>query len=299
VADLALSVVIPTRDRGSVVCQAAESALRCPRPDLEVIVVDDGSTDDTERRLSRIADGRLRFQRLDSTGNANRARNTGARLSKAPLIAFLDSDDAFGPGRIDRLTDFFARRLDVDCLVDGYVEHARGGTQIHRMPSTTPDRTELRYMLLAHVIPLTNSAITVRRSAFEAVGGYEETMPRHQDRELLLRLAEAHSIWLGDETDVEKHRMAQSLSHELDGYIEGLDALAGRFADYHLPENRQVFRYLVVRGILKALTTGHWAAAFRELGDWRHAENLPKDYLRCLAAYREGRRQRVLARARH
>jgi glycosyltransferase involved in cell wall biosynthesis len=298
-ASLALAVVIPTRDRSSVIRRSVESALRSPRPDLEVIVVDDGSSDDTQYQLSQVADERFRYHRLNSHGNANRARNIGARLSSAPLISFLDSDDAFGPGRIDRLIGFFSRWRDVDCLIDGYVEYSRGGIHRHRMPDFKPDRSELRYMLLAHLIPLTNSAITIRRSAFEIIGGYDETMPRHHDRELLLRLAEGHSIWLGDETDVEKHRMTRSLSHAYDGYIEGLDALAARFTDYHLPENEQLFRYLIVRNILKALMTGHWPAAFREFGAWRRTPNLPKGYLRCLKAYRLGRRERTLARVRH
>ena len=269
--------------------------LRSPRPDIEVVVVDDGSSDNTARRLGQLADDRFRYHRLESEGNANRARNVGARLAQAPLIAFLDSDDAFRPQRVDRLIEFFARWSNVDCLVDGYVEFARGQTHTHRMPQVTPDRQTIWHMLLAHLIPLTNSAITLRRTAFEAVGGYDESMPRHQDRELLLRLVRAHSVFFGDQTDVEKHRSQRSLSHEFDGYVEGLDALAARFPDYHAPDNAQLFRYLIVRGILKALATGHWPAAWREFGQWRQAENLPKDYLRCLAAYRAGRRQRAAA----
>lgn len=288
--------MIPTRDRGNVIRRSVESALRCQRQDLEVIVVDDGSIDDTAHQLSNVTDHRFRYHWLDSNGNANRARNTGAQMSRAPLIAFLDSDDAFAPTRIDRLIGFFSRWQDVDCLVDGFVEFSRGGRQIHRMPDTKPDRPTLHYMLLAHLIPLTNSAITVRRPAFESIGGYDESMPRHQDRELLIRLAQQHSLWLGDESDVEKHRVARSISHSFDGYIAGLDALAARIPDYQLPENERLFRYLVVRGIFKAAATGHWLAAFREFSDWRQATNLPKDYLRCLAAYRDGRRQRNRAR---
>jgi glycosyltransferase involved in cell wall biosynthesis len=293
----AISVVIPTRDRGGVVRRSVESALRSPRPDLEVVVVDDGSSDDTAARLAQVADDRLRYHRVDSIGNANRARNIGARLAQASLIAFLDSDDAFGPTRIDRLIGFFSRRQDVDCLVDGYVEFRRGANHVHRMPRIRQGQPSLQYMLIAHLIPLTNSAITIRRPAFESVGGFDETMPRHHDRELLLRVAHTHSIWLGDETDVEKHRSDASISHEFDGYMEGLDALAARCPGFHLPENEQLFRYLVVRGIVKALTTGHWPAAYREFGAWRRAKYLPKDYLRCLGSYRSGRRQRAEAQA--
>jgi glycosyltransferase involved in cell wall biosynthesis len=292
----ALSVVIPTRDRGYVIRRAVESALRSQRNDIEVIVVDDGSSDDTAVSVSRIADGRLRLHRVESTGNANRARNLGARMSTAMLVAFLDSDDAFGPNRIDRLIEFFDRHPDVDCLVDGYVESGRGASRVHRMPDGMPDPQEIRRMLLAHTLPLTNSAIALRRHAFESVGGYDESMYRHQDRELLLRLAAGHSIRFGDGTDVEKNRLARSMSRDVDGYIAGLDALAARCPDYRLPENAEIFRYLTVRGIVKAVMTGRWPAALREVRAWQAAEHLPKDYLRCLAAYRTGSRQRRLAR---
>ncbi len=292
-----LSVIIPTRNRGSVVCRSLESVLRSPRTDLEVVLVDDGSNDDTSSRVSQLVDRRLRFHQINSEGNANRARNIGARLSHGSLLAFLDSDDVFGLNRVERLIGFFSRWPNVDCLVDGYVEISRGTVRTHRMPHSTPSNREIRHMLLAHLIPLTNSAITIRRSAFEAVGGFDEAMPRHQDRELLLRVAQAHSIWFGDDTGVEKHRMASSISHNYDGYIAGLDALVARFADYKLPENSKIFRYLIVRGIVKAIITGHWPAALRELRQWHRAEHLPKDYIRCFRAYRDGARQRSIAQA--
>jgi glycosyltransferase involved in cell wall biosynthesis len=293
-----LSVVIPTRDRGAVIGRAVASALGSPRKDIEVVVVDDGSSDDTAVSVSRFADGRLRLHRIESTGNANRARNLGARMSTGALVAFLDSDDAFGPNRIERLIDFFARHPEVDCLIDGYVEKGPRGSRVHRMPHgmDLPDRQEIRRMLLAHLLPLTNSAIALRRSAFDSVGGYDESMRRHQDRELLLRLAAGHSICFGDATDVEKHRLARSMSRDVDGYIAGLDALAARCPDYHLPENAEIFRYLTVRGIVKAVATGRWAAALREFRAWQAAEHLPKDYVRCFAAYHAGSRQRRLAR---
>jgi len=296
---IAISVVIPTRDRGAAVYRSVKSVLSSSRHDLEVIVVDDGSTDHTMSHLLTIDDSRLRFHHLESAGNANRARNAGARLARGELIAFLDSDDCFGPNRVDRLIDFFGRRPDIDCLVDGYIEINRGATRIHSMPRLNPSPPQLRYMLVAHLIPLTNSAITVRGPAFEAVGGYDENLRRHQDRELLLRLTKRHSLWLGDVTDVEKHRLGRSLSHEHDGYIAGMDALAARCPDYSLPQNDDVFRYLVVRGIIKAITTGHWAAGFRELRQWRKAQHLPKGYFKCLGAYWIGRSQRSRAKKDH
>jgi glycosyltransferase involved in cell wall biosynthesis len=296
--DPALSVVIPTRNRGGVIRRAVDSVLAGGHRDVEVIVVDDGSTDCTGTELSRIDDARVRVHRLKSQGSANRARNAGARLARAGLIAFLDSDDCFAPRRVGRLIRFFGQRLDVDCLVDGYIGVSRRGERVHAMPPIQPDPEQIRRMLIAHVIPLTNSAISLRRAAFEAVGGYDEDMPRHQDRELLLRLARNHRIQFGDTTDVKKYRTGQSISHDHDGYIAGMDALAARCPDYNLPENADIFRYLVVRGIIKALTTGHWGAALRELRAWRKASHLPRDYLVSIRAYRAGRAQRALLQGR-
>jgi glycosyltransferase involved in cell wall biosynthesis len=287
-----LSVVIPSRNRASVIGRAVESVLRSPRPDIEVIVVDDGSTDNTAARLARIADTRLRIHRIESNGNANRARNIGARLSRGPLIAFLDSDDVFAVNRVGRLIEYFASHNDVDCLVDGYVEISRGRQRVHRVPRGAPSASRIRRALLAHLIPLTNSAITLRRTAFESVNGYDECMPRHQDRELLLRLGGDHSIGFDNKFDIEKHRGDKSLSHEMDGYIMGLDALAARHPDYFQPEYIDIFRYLIVRGIIKAFLTGHWFAAFRELRKWRDADHLPKDYIRCFVAYGRGQKLR-------
>jgi glycosyltransferase involved in cell wall biosynthesis len=290
---VSLSVVIPTRNRCAVIGRAVGSVLADVRPDLEVVVVDDGSADLTGSILSAIGDPRLIVHRLESAGNANRARNMGARLSRGAVIAFLDSDDRFAPARVGRLLGFFAEHPEVDGLVDGYVEFTRGRQRLHAMPRTKPESAKLRRLLMAHALPLTNSALSVRRSAFEAVGGYDEGMPRHQDRELLLRLTRAHTVWLGDQADVEKYRVDRSLSHDHDGYIAGLDALAARCPEYFLPENADLLRYLVTRGVIKAATTGHWGAALREIARWRRAEHLPKDYLRCLVAYRSGRLSRL------
>jgi glycosyltransferase involved in cell wall biosynthesis len=289
---LALSVIIPTRNRLPTIGRAVKSALFCRRADIEVVVVDDGSTDGTSSYLADIGDPRLRVEALASTGNANRARNIGAGIAQGAILAFLDSDDVYGVGRIDRLIAFFGENPGVDCLVDGYVDISRREKRIHRLGITAADGGKIRRMLLAHLMPLTNSAISIRRAAFEAIGGYDEKMPRHQDRELLLRVAANRRLSFGQSIDVEKYRARNSISHEFDGYVAGLDALVARCPDYHLPENVDVLRYLVVRGILKAVNTGHWIAAVRELRRWQAAQHLPKDILKCLLAYPEGRRQR-------
>jgi len=95
-----VSVVIPTHDRGRVVVEAIESALAQTHPPLEVIVVDDGSTDDTAERVGRLRDARVRYLRRPHAG-VSAARNAGIAAATGDLVAFLDSDDLWKPDKVE------------------------------------------------------------------------------------------------------------------------------------------------------------------------------------------------------
>lgn len=114
---LPISVIIPTYNRAALVLRAVSSALsQCCSGD-EVIVVDDGSDDDTEVRLQPYRN-RIVYQRV-SHGGAGRARNVGMSIAKSPLIAFLDSDDEWIPGKLGLQRAFLNARPDVlFCFTD-------------------------------------------------------------------------------------------------------------------------------------------------------------------------------------
>ncbi|QKD03925.1 glycosyltransferase family 2 protein [Mesorhizobium loti] len=293
VATPRLAVVIPTKNRRDSLPRTLASVLDNGRADIELVVIDDGSTDGTENYLATVDDPRLTWRRRPTSAGANRARNEGAALSSAPLIAFLDSDDAFRPGRLDRLIAFFDENPDIACTIDGFSDISDSGERVHRLPCTTPDSEKLRQLLLCHCIPLTNSTVTVRRAAFTAVGGYDPDLWRHQDRELLLRLARQHRIAFGAATDVFKYRSGNSISRNHAGYIRGLDDFVARCPDYRSPDYESILSYLTVRGPLKAMAQGHFGDALSEVKAWRKASHLPSGF-HVLPGYFMGRRQRRL-----
>lgn len=96
-----LSVVIPTRNRAHLVCDAIESAFAQRPEQVEVIVVDDGSTDDTAELLRRAYGPRIHLLSLPERSGAGAARNAGVRLATGELLAFLDDDDLWLPGKLD------------------------------------------------------------------------------------------------------------------------------------------------------------------------------------------------------
>lgn len=112
-----LSVVIPTRNRAHLVCEAIESALGQRPGRVEVIVVDDGSTDDTANVLARAFGSRINLLSLPDRGGAGAARNAGARLATGKLLGFLDDDDLWLPGKLDAELRVFQQFPEAEAVV--------------------------------------------------------------------------------------------------------------------------------------------------------------------------------------
>jgi O-antigen biosynthesis protein len=100
-ADPAISIVLPTFNRASMVGRSIRSALGQTRGDFEILVVDDASTDDTEAAVAAIGDSRIRYLRHARNAGACAARNTGIGEARGDYIAFLDSDDEWAPEKLE------------------------------------------------------------------------------------------------------------------------------------------------------------------------------------------------------
>jgi glycosyltransferase involved in cell wall biosynthesis len=180
-----ISVVIPTYNTASLVVEAIDSALAQTLPPLEVVVVDDGSTDDTEARLAAYGD-RIIYVRQPNAGVSS-ARNRGLELARGELIAFLDSDDTWHPRKLE----IQASRLAADSGL------ALLGTRAFPLPTHSPpevadDRPALEdvtWERLAVSNPLTASSVLVRRSVLDRVGGFDIGLSGNEDRDLWLRVA--------------------------------------------------------------------------------------------------------------
>ena len=121
-----LSVVIPTRNRAHLVCEAIESALSQQHGRVEVIVVDDGSTDDTANILTRSFSSRIYLLRMPHRRGVGAARNAGVRLATGDLLAFLDDDDLWLPGKLDAELCVFERFPDAEAVVSDSLTFVEG-----------------------------------------------------------------------------------------------------------------------------------------------------------------------------
>jgi glycosyltransferase involved in cell wall biosynthesis len=289
-----IAIVIPVHNRAQVLGRALESVLASETADMEVIVVDDASTDATASIVRDMHDPRLRFERLPSKANANLARNHGIAVSTAPIIAFLDSDDVFKPGRIERLVRYFDQHPAVDAVLDGFAVITGAREEPAAVTSLSVDGGALAHLLVSHALPLTCSSIAARRAALQEIGGFDDSLPRHQDRDLLLRLSARHAVALGTGTDVVKYQSSDSISRNPVGYVAALDQLVGRHPRFRDEGFDDLLSYLACRVILKAILGGRFRSAIGEAQALTRTRHLPKSFLQGLLRYRRGRRARKL-----
>ena len=227
-AEPRVSVVLPTFNRGWILEQAVDSVLDQDYANLELIVIDDGSTDGTKRLLSRFGD-RITVIRQVNRG-VSAARNAGIRASSGELIALLDSDDTWLPGKVTVQVAFFSTHPDA--LVCQTAEiWIRNGVRVNPGKRHRKEAGMIfeRSLALCLVSP---SAVMMRKSLLEEVGLFDESLPACEDYDLWLRIAWKHPIHLIDQPLIVKrggHDDQLSRLPELDKYrIQSIARLLDR-----------------------------------------------------------------------
>jgi len=188
-----VSVILPVHNRADVLPRAIESVLGQELGDFELVVVDDGSTDGSAEVAELFGDERIRLIRLDRNRGGNVARNEGIRAARAPLIAFLDSDDRYFPDKLAWTAAEFERRPKLELLVDSFIKvqppGARKAEVVRRNP-VIDEREQFRTTLFTRRLWKATPAITVRRQIAIEAGLFDETLRRLQDFDFLIRVSE-------------------------------------------------------------------------------------------------------------
>lgn len=187
-----VSVVLPTYNRARLIARAVRSVLQQSYPFLELIVVDDGSTDGTDAVVRAFRDPRLRFFRLARNRGPAAARNEGIRHARGELLAFQDSDDEWLPQKLARQVPALLAAPPGVAMVYGSVVRvaANGRERCFAAPVFTPeDETTFDRALALGVGGIAMPACLIRREAFLEVGGFDEHLRCLEDTELFIRLA--------------------------------------------------------------------------------------------------------------
>jgi GT2 family glycosyltransferase len=204
VSEPAVSIILPTYNGLPYLREAIESVRTQTFANWELIVIDDGSTDDSVRWLESLRDARLRILASEHIAHRARLRNRGIAAARAQWVAFNDSDDRWKPNKLERQLDYHAARPELQWSYTGRAVVDADGKPFHH-PQHKPWRPHsgrIVLPLLAFEAQIALPSVLVRRSLLDRVGGFSDQC-WGEDYELWIRLAQAAECGLVDEPLVE------------------------------------------------------------------------------------------------
>jgi glycosyltransferase involved in cell wall biosynthesis len=187
VAAVQVSAIIPTRNRWGLVQRALDSVLRQEQVDVEAVIVDDGSGDETAGNLAGLADSRVRVLRNESSQGVSAARNRAIGEAAGDWVAFLDDDDLWAPAKLRRLLAV-AAETDAGWAFSSALQLGNDLLPELVMPAPATEGL-LDRLLVANHIPCP-SAVIARRELVEEVGGFDSAIAVMADWDLWIRLAQ-------------------------------------------------------------------------------------------------------------
>lgn len=188
-----VSVVIPNYNYGRFLAQAIDSALAQTYPNVEIIVVDDGSTDDSAEILKSYSD---KIRRIKQTNRGvSSARNNGTAASKGELVAFLDADDVWLPEKLEKQVGIFQADDKVGLVHCGMVDFEDNGNLLSEHLDGMNGYVALDLLRYRRSVILGGgSAVVVKRKAFEKTGGFDENLRVGEDWEFYYQAAKHYKV---------------------------------------------------------------------------------------------------------
>jgi glycosyltransferase involved in cell wall biosynthesis len=189
-----VSVLIPTFNYAHYIQECIESVRQQELENVEIIVVDDCSTDDTEAVVAALRAEDLRYVRHERNRGPAGARNTGLRLARGRYVALLDADDAMNPDNLSRKVEVLDRHPDVVLVHSAAVpidEKGRALTPSRPTRATRTDNVRLEHPFprILYENPVMASAAVVRKDALDRIGGFDPGLHRAEDWDLWVRLS--------------------------------------------------------------------------------------------------------------
>ena len=267
-----VSVIIPTHNRSQTLPEAVQSVLAQTYGHLELIVVDDGSTDETEAALARFTrDSRFRYLQQENAGSAA-ARNSGVATARGELVAFLDSDDRWYAHKLERQVPLFGN--PGVALV--FSQRDWMDDEGNPIPTRSVDRyrgTRLYTKLLEeNFVP--TSTVVVRRNAIRRAGGFDEQLRQSQDYSLWLQMSLYYEFDFVDES--------LAIHRKWDGQITCDKLRASEYALQVTDEFCRRNRSLVSAGQQRRSLARHYARRGRALARLGRRTNATRDFMRSL-----------------
>ncbi|GBE39173.1 MAG TPA: glycosyltransferase [Nitrospirae bacterium] len=244
-----VSVIIPTYNRAVQAAKAIRSVLDQTYRDLEVIVVDDCSSDDTEEAVKRLNDNRIVYIRHDINKGGAAARNTGIRLAKGEFIAFQDSDDEWMPEKLEKQMQVFENSPpDTGVVYTGFWRVENSKRTYIPYPWVTRKEGAIHEELLKGNF-ITTQAALVKKECFDKAGMFDDSLPRLQDWELWLRISKYYGFKCVDEPLLVVYYSGGSITSDKQALIKAAGIISAKVYNDIKEDKKLLSRFYSYIGI--------------------------------------------------
>ena len=189
-----ISVIIPSYNRDHLILKAVESVSSQTYSNLEIIVVDDGSTDNTSDVISEIDDPRLIYIKHNQNRGLSAARNTGILAASGDIFAFLDTDDLWIRHKLNEHVRIFNSSSNISVVYSGSYRY-KNNEKIYIPPKCVPSKHGkiFNQLLFGNFIPAIS--VTAKRECFDKVGLFDPALISFEDWDMWIRLAKNYLFY--------------------------------------------------------------------------------------------------------
>jgi glycosyltransferase involved in cell wall biosynthesis len=246
-----VSVVIPTYNREKTIAVAIQSVLDQTMGDLEVLVIDDGSSDGTEAVVRSLKDVRVQFVRpYAENRGAAAARNAGISMSKGEFIAFQDSDDIWTRNKLELQLGAIENAPEVGVVYGTIKRSSSSGERLEPGPSVFPKEGDMHRKLLERSMVGTPVAL-VRRAMLKEMGGFDTGLKSLEDWDLFIGLSGRCRFAFVDEVLCLSHELGDSLNASYGRRIDSLEKILQKRSDEFLGNPKAYMGFCLEVGIFR------------------------------------------------
>lgn len=231
---LGISVIIPTYNRAQTIKKAIQSAQNQSYPVGEIIVVDDASSDETGQIVQSINDDRIRYFFLKKNKGAAGARNIGVSQAQYNTIAFLDSDDAWHPDKLEKQMTYLISHKECRLIYSAYVRHYPSFDMV--VPDIDTDR-KLEGNILTELLvenTVSTQTILMTRELFVEVGGFDDSLRSLEDWDLVIRCAKLGPLGFIPEVLVDAEYLDDALTSNMSEYFKSRCLMMQKYRQEYL-----------------------------------------------------------------
>jgi glycosyltransferase involved in cell wall biosynthesis len=227
-SDSLVSVIIPAYNRAYCIETSIRSVLEQSYSNIEVIVVDDCSKDNTEEVIRNISDDRIVYEKNEQNLGAAGSRNKGAQLAKGKYLAFNDSDDLWSPNKLQLQMEEL-EKLDAQMVYCRFRRCHKNGETVTIIPDESQEKECLEgdiYSLMLEKNVISPTTVVIHKSLFDSLGGFNSKMKALEDYELFLKAAKEVTISFVDEVLVETVDYGDGINDASTNALANIKAIA-------------------------------------------------------------------------